>query len=141
MKLGNIGFDASGKFKLFDFGLATTLTQEKRVAPNQYKLTGFTGTRRYMAPEIFKCTPYGKPADVYSFCVVLWEIMSLKPAFADESEESLKNNVHGEMNFRPIVKKKWPPPFQKLVHDSWAADASVRPSFVDIQAILEKSEI
>ena len=141
MKLGNIGFGANGQFKLFDFGLATRLTQEKRVASDQYKLTGFTGTRRYMAPEIFKCNPYGKPADVYSFCLVIWEIMSLNVVFPDETDESLKNNVHGKMNFRPSIKSKWPSSFQKLVKDSWAADASVRPSFVDIQAILEKSQI
>ena len=71
LKLTNCGFDANGKFKLFDFGLATKLTQEKRIALDQYKLSGFTGTCRYMAPEVFQCIPYGKPADVYSFSLIL----------------------------------------------------------------------
>lgn len=140
LKLGNCGFGANSQFKLFDFGLATKLTQDKRVASNQYKLTGFTGTRRYMAPEIFKCTPYGKPADVYSYALILWEIMSLKIIFADESDETLANNVHGEMNFRPVVKKNWPSVFQKLIHESWSSDPSERPSFVDIQSILQQSQ-
>lgn len=141
LKLANCGFDANGKFKLFDFGLATKLTQEKRIAPNQYKLSGFTGTRRYMAPEVFQCIPYGKPADVYSFGLILWEIMSLERAFQDETVDSLSEKVYGKKNFRPKVKSKWPRTFKHLICKCWLADPSIRPSFVDIKSTLQDCQL
>ena len=35
-----------------------------------------------MAPEVALCKTYGLSADVYSFSVLLWEIISLKIPFA-----------------------------------------------------------
>lgn len=34
-----------------------------------------------MAPEIAKGTPYDYKCDVFSFAILFWEIISLKPAF------------------------------------------------------------
>lgn len=141
LKLGNCGFDASGQFKLFDFGMATILTQEKRIASNQYELSGLTGTCRYMAPEVFRCKPYGRPSDVYSFSLILWEIMSLKDVFIDETKASILANVHGKKNKRPAIKSNWPPMFQQLLTEGWSADSCKRPSFVQIQPMLQQCQL
>ena len=141
LKLGNCGFDACGQFKLFDFGLATILTQEKRIASNQYKLSGLTGTCRYMSPEVFRCRPYGRPSDVYSFSLILWEIMSLKDVFIEETKASISLNVHGKKNKRPVIKSNWPPMFQQLLQEGWSADPSIRPSFDQIQSMLQQSQL
>ena len=141
LKLTNCGFDANGKFKLFDFGLATKLTQEKRIALDQYKLSGFTGTCRYMAPEVFQCIPYGKPADVYSFGLILWEIMSLERVFQGETVDSLSEKVYGKKNFRPKIKSKWPSTFKHIIHKCWSADPSMRPSFVNIDSTLQDCQL
>ncbi len=37
-----------------------------------YKLTGCTGSRRYMAPEVCFSDPYNVKADVYSFGILLY---------------------------------------------------------------------
>lgn len=51
LKPENIGMDASGRLKLFDFGLGRCV--RKRTKDTQaYKMTGETGTLRYMAPEV-----------------------------------------------------------------------------------------
>ena len=39
--------------------------------PEVFKLTGQTGSYRYMAPEVAKERPYNKTADVYSFSILL----------------------------------------------------------------------
>ena len=51
LKPDNIGFDASGCLKLFDFGLAKELKPGEGNTDGRYELTGNTGSRRYMAPE------------------------------------------------------------------------------------------
>jgi serine/threonine protein kinase len=54
LKPDNLGFDASGALKLFDFGLAKRMDIADRSADGMYLLTGNTGSLRYMAPEVAK---------------------------------------------------------------------------------------
>lgn len=56
LKPDNIGFDIRDDVKLFDFGLAKEFFPEDRDADEFYKLTGMTGTMRFMAPG--KCCAY-----------------------------------------------------------------------------------
>jgi serine/threonine protein kinase len=107
---------------------------------NQYKLTSSAGTRRYMAPEVVRCLPYGTPSDVYSFSLVLWEILTLKTPFENETRESHARKVCGYRNLRPKVKLSWPRMLQKLLRDCWCADASMRPSFAHIEMYLTHSK-
>ncbi|KAL7732194.1 hypothetical protein ACLKA6_018435 [Drosophila palustris] len=59
--------------KIADFGtvreLATLMTQD------------YVGTAKYMAPEIGKGFKYSEKTDVYSFGIVLWEVMSRRKPF------------------------------------------------------------
>ena len=73
--------------KLFDFGLAKELKHKYRKShpayPDQdtYKLTGCTGSRRYMAPEVCFSDPYNQKADVYSFGMLLYQVCSMVTPF------------------------------------------------------------
>lgn len=51
LKPDNIGFDVRGDVKIFDFGLARQLPRG-RLADGTYRMTGDTGSPRYMAPEV-----------------------------------------------------------------------------------------
>lgn len=55
LKPENIGFDIRGDCKLFDFGLARELRPNLKNTDGLYALTGLTGSRRYMAPEVVLC--------------------------------------------------------------------------------------
>jgi hypothetical protein len=75
--------------KLFDFGLAKELKSKYRKVhpahrqddPPTFKLTGATGSRRYMSPEVASREPYNHKADVYSFGMVLYQISALVVPF------------------------------------------------------------
>ena len=65
--------------QLFDFGFCKELTKslfDKK--SGLYKLTKMTGSPPYMAPENFLGKPYGKTADVFSFAVLVWEMLHNK---------------------------------------------------------------
>lgn len=58
--------------KVFDFGLATEMKEDTRVkGTNLFKLTGETGSPRYMAPEVALSQPYNETSDVYAFSLLL----------------------------------------------------------------------
>jgi serine/threonine protein kinase len=73
--------------KLFDFGLAKELKPNYRKGHpahpdmDTFKLTGCTGSRRYMAPEVCFSFPYNEKADVYSFGILLYQVASLVKPF------------------------------------------------------------
>jgi len=51
----------TGTMKLADFGLSKSLPMNKHAGfdlESKFKLTGETGSYRYMAPEVFRHEPY-----------------------------------------------------------------------------------
>lgn len=85
VKPNNIGFATNGDLVLFDFGLASLWRMngdhEDDNAPR--KLTGETGSMRYMAPEVANSQPYSHKAEVFSFATVLWELCAHKKPFLE----------------------------------------------------------
>ena len=55
LKPDNLGFTAKeegvGQLKLFDFGLAREEKEKDSDGMGKFRMTGHTGSRRYMAPE------------------------------------------------------------------------------------------
>ena len=41
-------------------------------------MTGLCGSLRYMAPEVAMDLPYNHKSEVYSFAIVLWEMVALQ---------------------------------------------------------------
>ncbi|XP_042483421.1 integrin-linked protein kinase 1-like isoform X2 [Macadamia integrifolia] len=57
--------------KVGDFGLSKLI--KVKDSHDVYKMTGETGSYRYMAPEVFKHRKYDKKVDVFSFAMILYE--------------------------------------------------------------------
>lgn len=75
LKPDNVGFTSDGRIKLLDFGLCSCVhtSLDSNVS---YQMSGYTGSLRYMAPEVALKKPYNEKVDVYSFGVMLWQMAS-----------------------------------------------------------------
>ena len=137
LKPENVGVNLRGEYLIFDFGLAKELKRKDLVEPpDGFALTGLTGTRRYLAPEVCLCKNYGFSADVYSFSILFWETIALKIPFRSMTREihfdevvvkgkrpeSLRNNV-------------LPKQLQRTMEDGWSCDPLQRPA---LQIICEQ---
>jgi serine/threonine protein kinase len=137
LKGDNIGFDKSGTLKLFDFGLAKELNPREGLDDGTYKMSGMTGTQRYMAPEVMNRQPYNLSADTYSYSVVIWEVFSLQKSFPGMSPAHHAHHVMN-CNGRPSVDPAWPPVLSTLITCGWHADLTKRPEMSVVSRGIEK---
>lgn len=141
LKPQNIGFDADGGVRIFDFGLARDMDPHNGSVTYRGGrcLTGMVGTPRYMAPENALCQPYGLPSDVYSFAVLLWEICTLKVAYEGVTvEEVVDKVVRG--NQRPSLRRTGgsiSSQMKELLQMSWQPNPQDRPTIEVICRHLE----
>mmetsp|Transcript_12557 Transcript_12557/g.24102 ORF Transcript_12557/g.24102 Transcript_12557/m.24102 type:complete len:402 (-) Transcript_12557:121-1326(-) len=132
LKPDNIGFDVRGDIKIFDFGLAKELHENQKDKDGLYKLTGDTGSPRYMAPEVCFGKPYNETCDVYSFSILAWQMLKCETPFElYQSVKSFRTNVM-ERGVRPGIDPKWPADIADLLRRSWSPDIATRPTMDDV---------
>lgn len=140
-----MGFDSHGTVKLFDFGLAVEVQPRSAVNRDEqdnphnrlYDLKGKKGTSRYMAPEVIRREFYNAKADVYSFSILLWEMLSLTKPYDELDGNQVKEYV-SQMGLRPKIPKNWPQQIRLLIKYSWAKRAEDRPTMEKIRDFLAK---
>ena len=78
-------------------------------------------------------------ADVYSFGIMLWEIVSMEIPFKFFNQTMIKEMV---VNFgnRPEIDESWPVEVQTLIKTCWSVSWRKRPNFAEIIRVLD-SEI
>ena len=84
LKPDNLLVESSGLLKLTDFGLSRFVPEEEG-----YRMSGQTGTPRYMAPEVALGKHYDLKADVYSVGLVLYFIFTGEKPFTCYTEKRL----------------------------------------------------
>lgn len=122
--------------KVTDFGFSRI----KDVAEDWGKMTKNMGTCHWMAPEVVNGTRYDEKADVYSFSIVIYEIVCLTVPFGDlEPEEAARLTAKGQRPSLEEVPPDCPTPLMKLMEACWAHSAAQRPTFERILVTLEDS--
>jgi serine/threonine protein kinase len=122
---------------VFDFGLSKEVHKGLAVGDGTFKLTGCTGSTRYMAPEIAREEPYNMTCDVYSFAVLFWQMLALEKPFSNYGISDIKSRVYNGES-RPKVDDSWAVPIKLLLEKSWASDWKERYQFKDITPVLRK---
>jgi serine/threonine protein kinase len=70
LKSLNILLDENNHVRITDFG------SSKQVEETMTHASNMSGTPLWTAPEILEGSPFRKPADIYSFGVILWELIT-----------------------------------------------------------------
>ncbi len=122
LKPGNVMITPAGLVKVLDFGLAamSSPAQSSADPDNSPTLTiGMTqagtimGTAAYMAPEQASGAPIDRRADIWSYGVVLWEMLTGKRLFSgsESISHTLADVLRAPIDFDPIPAG----PIRKLV--------------------------
>ena len=72
-----------------------------------------------MAPEVIEHKPYDEKADVFSFAVVLWELLTCKVPYSEMTPLQAAVGVV-QKGLRPGVPVGTPPALGQLMESCWA---------------------
>lgn len=91
-----------------------------------------------MAPELFEEEPYSEKFDIYSFALVLYEIVVGRPVFARSLSlpQLSRKLIRGDRADIPGTVRKWA---RNLTQKAWAIDPTERPSFDEINQTLRRN--
>jgi serine/threonine protein kinase len=85
-----------------------------------------------MSPEVAEKRPYNQGADVFSFGMVLFEILSLTRPKLIQKEEYVDTS-------RLPMCPCWPESIQQILVQSWSHVISERPTMEDIHVVLKST--
>jgi serine/threonine protein kinase len=151
LKPSNILLTRDNRAKIADFGMSVTHTGQE--------LTAETGTctsvallifdeiaslsiltlfqfvaDRYMAPEVIRHESYSSNADVYSFGICLWQLISREVPFATMTPIQAAYAV--AEGRRPPMSESTPRQLRDIISACWDQDSRKRPSFTYIAMAL-----
>jgi serine/threonine protein kinase len=111
--------------KIADFGLS-------REEDTRAKMTADRGTPLYMAPEIIKGDPYSNKVDVFSFGVLLYEIVTGRLPLQDSGGSIFQLHAKVTAGSREQIPATVEPFTAGLISRCWDGDPAHRPTFQEI---------
>ncbi|KAM0826269.1 hypothetical protein ACQ4PT_068994 [Festuca glaucescens] len=130
LKTANLLMDENKVVKVADFGVA-------RVKDQSGVMTAETGTYRWMAPEVIEHKPYDHKADIFSFGIVVWELLTGKIPYDYLTPLQAAIGVV-QKGIRPTIPKDTHPKLTELLQKCWHRESDERPDFSQILEILER---
>jgi len=114
--------------KVADFGVARMKDEDG----DWGEMTAAAGSYHWMAPEVVT-GHYDEKADVYSFAMVLFEIICQEIPFEElEANDVIKRTSKGARPDMEAVPPTTPDALVEIMEQSWAQDSKARPSFETI---------
>jgi len=108
--------------KICDFGTARYL---------DFVMSSMKGSPAWMAPEVFAGNKYDEKCDVYSFGIILWELLTRQIPFAEYSERGAIPLLYQKATsgIHPPDIEGIPESLREIMESCWSLDTTKRPSF------------
>ncbi|KAM9420481.1 mitogen-activated protein kinase kinase kinase 7-like isoform 1-T1 [Salvelinus alpinus] len=113
--------------KICDFGTACDI---------QTHMTNNKGSAAWMAPEVFEGINYSEKCDVFSWGIILWEVITRRKPFDEIGGPAFRIMWAVHNGTRPPLIKSLPKPIESLMTRCWSKDPSQRPSMEEIVKIM-----
>uniref|UniRef100_A0A8C5HNF0 receptor protein-tyrosine kinase n=1 Tax=Gouania willdenowi TaxID=441366 RepID=A0A8C5HNF0_GOUWI len=130
----NVLVNSSLECKVSDFGLSRVLEDD---AEGTYTTRGGKIPIRWTAPEAIEYRKFTSASDVWSFGIVMWEVMAFgERPYWDMSNHEVMKAINEA--FRLPAPMDCPSAIYQLMLQCWQHDRAKRPRFFDIVNMLDK---
>eukprot|EP00051_Salpingoeca_urceolata_P003512 m.58315 g.58315 ORF g.58315 m.58315 type:complete len:324 (-) comp12857_c1_seq1:55-1026(-) len=135
LKPANLMLNSQGTLKVTDFGISKSIRRIKqspkasrsnsRKEFEPYVMTGVTGSKRYMAPEVYRSEQYDESVDIFSFAMVAWYMHTGERPFRTmNGDEAVRATSQGRRpNTKGIALG-----MAQIIEACWSADPEQRPT-------------
>eukprot|EP01090_Pellita_catalonica_P011572 TRINITY_DN2332_c0_g2_i1.p1 TRINITY_DN2332_c0_g2~~TRINITY_DN2332_c0_g2_i1.p1 ORF type:complete len:456 (-),score=64.96 TRINITY_DN2332_c0_g2_i1:98-1465(-) len=138
LKTANLLYATTGKskykVKVCDFGLSEIKPRTNKFMKDPKD--GAKGTPLFMAPEVLRGEDFDAMADVYSFGLILWEILTRKEPYEHHTDYDVFVESVCDKHERPIIPKGTSKRIERLITSCWHPNPKKRPDFRKINADL-----
>ena len=133
LKSMNVLLDRNCTVKLADFGNTRTF---------QTQMTKQKGTFQWMAPEVIKGSTYSESSDVFSFGIIMNELVTRIPPYHGTDKKDVAKKVVNNPKYRPPYnEKKVPKDWIDIMTKCWEHDEKKRPNFGEVIELLLKAKL
>ncbi|KAJ6644533.1 Mitogen-activated protein kinase kinase kinase 12, partial [Pseudolycoriella hygida] len=129
LKSPNILIGAYEIVKISDFG---TSREWNEISTKM----SFAGTVAWMAPEVIRSEPCSEKVDIWSYGVVLWEMLTCEIPYKDADSSAIIWGV-GNYTMKLPIPETCPDGFRLIIELCWKVKPKQRPSFKLILSHLE----
>ncbi|XP_033121375.1 mitogen-activated protein kinase kinase kinase 7-like isoform X1 [Anneissia japonica] len=130
LKPANLLLVAGGTvLKICDFGTACDI---------QTYMTNNKGSAAWMAPEVFEGNQYSERCDVFSWSIILWEVITRRKPFSEIGGPAFRIMWAVHQGKRPPLIRNLPKPIEKLMTRCWSKEPTQRPSMAEVASIMSK---
>ncbi|RIB06809.1 kinase-like domain-containing protein [Gigaspora rosea] len=131
---GNILLNSLKSAYIADLGLSISAN-----ITSKSKSDGIFGILPYVAPEVLISQPYTKASDIYSFGIIMWEILyGISISYNQKLDMSNLCFLICYRDLRPAVNKEAPQCYANLMRKCWDKNSEKRSSAKDLCEIYEK---
>ncbi|RIB11999.1 kinase-like domain-containing protein, partial [Gigaspora rosea] len=130
---GNILLNSLKSAYIADLGLSITAN-----IASKSNLDGIYGILPYIAPEVLNKHPYTKESDIYSFGIIMWEILYGKPVRFNQNSKSLSElqfQIQVCNGSRPHIYEYTAICYADLMKKCWNMNPKMRPTAKEIYYI------
>ena len=133
LKSPNVLYNRDLYIKLCDFAFSKF---KGKVEDETLKFESRVGTPAWMAPEVLRGDEYNLSADVYSYGVIIWEMVTRSEPFKGINTYAIAHQV-GTDGRRLEIPSDCPPFWRRLMLRCWA-EPEERPSSAEVVTMLQK---
>jgi len=134
LKPANLLLDENMRVKVTDFGFSETIRHH-----GLRDMKGPKGTALYMAPEVMRMEEFNFKADVYSFGLILYELLTGQEPFLEFTELDPFYQAVCVDHLRPVFPAELglPPRLISFVERCWDKNPKKRPTMAEVVKELE----
>uniref|UniRef100_UPI0037E9C708 proto-oncogene serine/threonine-protein kinase mos n=1 Tax=Semicossyphus pulcher TaxID=241346 RepID=UPI0037E9C708 len=142
IKPANLLVSSEDICKIADFGSSLKLDSGCEVSTCSPHLSHIGGTYTHRAPELLRGEGVSPKADIFSFGITLWQLITREQPYTGERQHVLyavvAHNLRPSIQTNPVFESQLGRPCKALLSRCWSADCSCRPTALELLPHLEQ---